>query len=109
MRAHRVISESVPHKQDLIDLSMLLQLASFLRCGQESKLFSGLTTFYAFIPHGIKASLCAKGLSFVSNRQRLKEGTLCASELAGIEPTPAYSRRAGYARLNLCAISISLE
>jgi hypothetical protein len=29
-----------------------------------------------------------KGLSFISNRQRRKEGTLCASELAGIEPTP---------------------
>jgi hypothetical protein len=27
------------------------------------------------------------GLSFISNRQRRKEGTLCASELAGIEPT----------------------
>jgi hypothetical protein len=29
-----------------------------------------------------------KGLSFVSNRQRRKEGTFCASELAGIEPAP---------------------
>jgi hypothetical protein len=29
-----------------------------------------------------------KGLSFISNRQRRKEGTFCASELAGIEPTP---------------------
>jgi hypothetical protein len=26
-----------------------------------------------------------KGLSFISNRQRRKEGTFCASELAGIE------------------------
>jgi hypothetical protein len=26
--------------------------------------------------------------SFSSNRQRLKEGTFCASELAGTEPTP---------------------
>jgi hypothetical protein len=29
-----------------------------------------------------------KGLSFISNRQWRKEGTLCASELAWIEPTP---------------------
>ncbi len=29
-----------------------------------------------------------KELSFISNRQRRKEGTFCASELAGIEPTP---------------------
>jgi hypothetical protein len=29
-----------------------------------------------------------KGQSFISNRQRRKEGTFCASELAGIEPTP---------------------
>ncbi len=29
-----------------------------------------------------------KGLSFISNRQRRKEGTFCASGLAGIEPTP---------------------
>ncbi len=29
-----------------------------------------------------------KGLSFISNRQRRKEGTFCASQLAGIEPTP---------------------
>jgi hypothetical protein len=29
-----------------------------------------------------------KGLSFISNRQRQKEGTFSASELAGIEPTP---------------------
>ncbi len=32
--------------------------------------------------------LLSKGLSFISNRQRRKEGTFCASELAGIEPTP---------------------
>jgi hypothetical protein len=31
------------------------------------------------------------GLSFISNRQRQKEGTFCASELAGIEPTPSHS------------------
>ena len=37
-----------------------------------------------------------KGLSFISNRQRRKEGTLRASGLAGIEPTPARSVRAGY-------------
>ena len=29
-----------------------------------------------------------KGLSFISNRQRRKEGTLGESQLAGIEPTP---------------------
>ncbi len=44
-----------------------------------------------------------KGLSFISNRQRRKEGTFCASELAGIEPTPARPNGAGYARLNLSA------
>ncbi len=44
-----------------------------------------------------------KGLSFISNRQRRKEGTFRASGLAGIEPTPARSGRAGYARLNLSA------
>ncbi len=42
-----------------------------------------------------------KGLSFISNRQQRKEGMFCASELAGIEPTPARSIRAVYARLNL--------
>ncbi len=36
-----------------------------------------------------------KGLSFISKRQRRKEGTFCASELAGIEP-----KRAGYVRLD---------
>jgi hypothetical protein len=36
-----------------------------------------------------------KGLNFISNRQRRKEGTFCASELAGIEPTPARSGRQG--------------
>ncbi len=41
-----------------------------------------------------------KGLSFISNRQRRKEGTFRASGLAGIEPKPARSVRAGYARLN---------
>jgi hypothetical protein len=44
-----------------------------------------------------------KGLSFISNRQRQKEGTFCASGLAGIEPTPARPNGAGYARLNLLA------
>ncbi len=41
-----------------------------------------------------------KGLSFVSNRQRRKEGTFCASELAGIEPTPPAPKRAGYVLLD---------
>ena len=44
-----------------------------------------------------------KGLSFISNRQLRKEGTLRASGLAGIEPTPARPNGAGYARLNLSA------
>jgi hypothetical protein len=44
-----------------------------------------------------------KGLRFISNRQLRKEGTFGASELAGIEPTPDRSGRAGYARLNLSA------
>ncbi len=30
----------------------------------------------------------SKKLSFISNRQRRKEGTFCASELVWIEPTP---------------------
>jgi hypothetical protein len=42
-----------------------------------------------------------KGLSFISKRR--KKGTFCASELAGMEPTPARSGRAGYVRLNLLA------
>jgi hypothetical protein len=29
-----------------------------------------------------------KGPCFISNRQRRKHGTFCASELAGIKPTP---------------------
>jgi hypothetical protein len=37
------------------------------------------------------------GLSFISNRQRRKEGTFSELELAGIEPTSARSGRAGYA------------
>ncbi len=44
-----------------------------------------------------------KGLSFISNRQRRKEGTFCASGLTGIEPTSARPNGAGYARLNLSA------
>jgi hypothetical protein len=36
-----------------------------------------------------------KGQSFVSNRQRWKEGTFCASELAGIEPTPPAQEEQG--------------
>ncbi len=40
------------------------------------------------------------GLGFISNRQRRREGTFCASELAGIEPGLARSERAGYARQN---------
>jgi hypothetical protein len=35
-----------------------------------------------------KRDYSEKGLSFISNRQRRKEGTFGASELAGIEPTP---------------------
>jgi hypothetical protein len=47
--------------------------------------------------------ISSMGLSFISNRQRRKEGTFCASELVGIEPTASHSRRAGYACLNLSA------
>ncbi len=39
-----------------------------------------------------------KGLSFISNRQRWKENTFCASELAGIDHT-ARLGGIGYARL----------
>jgi hypothetical protein len=41
-----------------------------------------------------------KGLSFITNRQRWNEGTFCASELAGIEPTPPAPKGAGYVRLD---------
>jgi hypothetical protein len=41
-----------------------------------------------------------KGLSFISNRQRRKEGTFCASELAGIEPTPSAPEEQGTPALN---------
>jgi hypothetical protein len=50
-----------------------------------------------------------KGLSFISNRQRRKEGTFSASELAGIEPTPARPGIAGYARLNVSATGGIME
>jgi hypothetical protein len=43
------------------------------------------------------------GLSFISIRQRRKEGMFCALRSAGIEPTPALSGRAGYVSLNLSA------
>ncbi len=36
-----------------------------------------------------------KGVSFILNRQRQKEGTCCAWELAGIEPTPPAPKDAG--------------
>jgi hypothetical protein len=41
-----------------------------------------------------------KRQSFLSNRQRRKDGTFCASELAGIEPTPPAPKGAGYVRLD---------
>jgi hypothetical protein len=40
-----------------------------------------------------------KGLSLITNRQGRNEGTFCASELAGIEPTPPAPKGAGYVRL----------
>jgi hypothetical protein len=40
------------------------------------------------IPFATTTVFAKKGLSFISNRQRRKEGTFCASGLAGIEPTP---------------------
>jgi hypothetical protein len=40
------------------------------------------------------------GLSFISTRQRRKESTFCALELAGIEPTPPAPKGAGYVRLD---------
>jgi hypothetical protein len=41
-----------------------------------------------------------KGLCFISNRQRRKEGTFCASEVAGIEPTPPAPKGSGYVRFD---------
>ncbi len=47
-----------------------------------------------------------KRLSFISYRQLRKESTLCASELAVIEPTPPAPGGAGYACLRLvCPLS----
>jgi hypothetical protein len=46
-------------------------------CNEEGRAFRA-----SVVRHG------KKGLSIISNRQRRKEGTFCASELAGIEPTP---------------------
>jgi hypothetical protein len=46
------------------------------------------------------AGLQKKGLSFITNRQRRNEGTFCAPELAGIEPTPPAPKGAGYVRLD---------
>jgi hypothetical protein len=40
-------------------------------------------------------SMFSKGLSFITNRKRRNEGTFCASELAGIEPTPPAPKGAG--------------
>ena len=40
-----------------------------------------------------------QGLPFISNRQRQKEGTFCASELAGIEPTPPAREEQGMRQL----------
>jgi len=40
------------------------------------------------------------GLSFIKNRQRRNEGTFCASELAGIEPTPPAPKGEEYVRLD---------
>jgi hypothetical protein len=41
-----------------------------------------------------------KGTKLHFNRQRRKEGTFCASELAGIEPTPPAPKGAGYVLLD---------
>ncbi len=60
------------------------------------------TTYYAYSVQD-KSFGGVKGLSFISNCQRRKEGTFSVSELARIEPTPARSGRAGYAHLNLSA------
>jgi hypothetical protein len=38
--------------------------------------------------HLSAAPLIKKGLSFISNRRRRKEGMFSASKLAGIKPTP---------------------
>jgi hypothetical protein len=48
----------------------------------------------------IHTMLGKKGLSFITNRQRQNEGTLWASELAGIEPSPPAPKGAGYVSLD---------
>ncbi len=63
-------------------------LAIFLNCEFYTQVAAGL----------LNLRTLKKGLSFISNRKRRKEGTYCASELDGIEPTPPASERAGYAR-----------
>ncbi len=47
------------------------------------------STYYAmtYVPESLLL-LQKKGLSFISNRQRRKEGAFGALKLAGIEPTP---------------------
>ncbi len=37
---------------------------------------------------GTEHNISEKGWDIISNRKRRKEGTICASELAGIKPTP---------------------
>ncbi len=48
----------------------------------------GLFRMHLWYHSGLIVLSSLKGLSFISNRQRRKEGTFCASGLAGIEPTP---------------------
>jgi hypothetical protein len=68
------------------------------------KVFKGATiltnprsTFYGF---QVTDQLNSEGLSFITNRQRRNEGTFCASELTGIEPTQPTPKGAGYVRLD---------
>ncbi len=49
-----------------------------------------------------------KGLSFISNRQRRKERTFCASGLAGIEPTPPAPEEQGM-RVGECYIVYDID
>ncbi len=64
---------------------------------------NALDILYDMIDWILVRQLNSKGLSVISNRQWRKECTFSASELAGIEPTPARSGGTGYARLNLSA------
>ena len=85
---------NLPFSQALL-LSQSLNLSPASRCVPA---FRSLRPCTGATPY-IYIYIYIKGLSFISNRQRRKEGTFCASELAGIEPTPPAPKGSGYVRV----------